>query len=85
MNVKVFTRSKLLINEMVKRTMYRYIAGTEKEVWAMIEGGCRTLCEVIDLRKSCHLHVDIDVDLKNTWYFSDGVLGAGTSYHVGPF
>ena len=45
---------------------YRYIAGTEKEVWAMIEGGCRTLCEVIDSRKPCHLYVDIDVDLKKT-------------------
>lgn len=45
---------------------YRYIAGKEKEVWAMIEGGCRTLCEVIDSRKPCHLYVDIDVDLKKT-------------------
>jgi hypothetical protein len=45
---------------------YWFIVGSEIEVWSMIESGCRTLCEVIDSRKPCHLYIDIDVDLKKT-------------------
>tara|TARA_A100001015_G_scaffold319628_1_gene443114 strand:+ start:6403 stop:7467 length:1065 start_codon:yes stop_codon:yes gene_type:complete len=50
-----------------KKLTYSYIAATELEIWEQyISQGTRTICEVIDARKPCHLYIDIDVDLKRT-------------------
>ena len=49
-----------------KRLTYKYIAGTEEQVWQFIQKGNRTLCEVIAYDRPCHLYIDIDVNKKET-------------------
>lgn len=50
-----------------KKITYRYVLATEEEMWQLyIEENYRTICEVIQVDKPCHLYLDIDVNLKET-------------------
>lgn len=63
----VYARQFMYEKSGEKKLSYAYIAATEKEVWEQyISQGTRTICEVIDSKKPCHLYIDIDVDLKKT-------------------
>lgn len=63
----VYARQFIFTKGNEKKLTYRFVLGTEQELWDhFIQKGNRTICEVIDARKPCHLYIDIDVDLKKT-------------------
>lgn len=63
-NESVYARQTTYVQKGQTKLTYKYIAGTEEEIWELIQNGTNTICEVIDARKPCHLYIDIDVDRK---------------------